>query len=53
MIRALWLRLGRIWGWQKSQKARPRATRMPRGWWMAPAPFDRAWRKDIKGRPFS
>jgi hypothetical protein len=22
VIRALWLRLGRVWGWQKSEKAK-------------------------------
>ena len=52
MIRALWLRLGRVWGWQRADKPRPRAKRMPKGWWKPPAPFDQAWRKGIIGRPF-
>jgi hypothetical protein len=52
MIRALWLRLGRVWGWQQAGNPRTRAKRLPKGWWKRPAPFDRAWRKGIVGRPF-
>jgi hypothetical protein len=52
VIRALWLRLGRVWGWQRADKPRPRAKRMPKGWWKPPAPFDRAWRAGIDGKPF-
>jgi hypothetical protein len=51
MMRALWLRLGRVWGWQRAEKPKPKAKRMPKCWWKRPAPFDRAWRKGIIGRP--
>ena len=52
MIRALWLRLGRVWGWQSAEKPKPKAKRMPKHWWRPPPPFDRTWRKNIVGRPF-
>ncbi len=25
MMRALWLRLGRVWGWQRAEKPKPKA----------------------------
>jgi len=51
MIRAIWLRLGRVWGWERAEKPRAKAKRIPRGWWKTPVRFDRAWRKNIVGRP--
>ena len=52
MIRALWYRLGRIWGWQPGEKPKPKAKRKPRNWWRNPPVFDKGWRKDVVGRPF-
>lgn len=52
MIRALWLRLGRVWGWQQAEEPKPKAKRMPKHWWRPPDPFDPGWRKNIVGRPF-
>ena len=52
MIAAWWHRLGRIWGWQRAEKPRPKARRLAKGWWRHPAPFDKGWRKDVVARPF-
>jgi hypothetical protein len=52
MIRAWWYRLARVWGWERADKPKPRAERMPRDWWRKPPAFDKAWRKNVVGRPF-
>ena len=53
MIRAAWYRLMRLFGsWERADKPKARAKRMPRNWWRNPAAFDKRWRKDVVGRPF-
>lgn len=45
VLRAIWCRLARFWGWQRSEKPKPRAKRLPRGWYRHPPPFDPTWSK--------
>jgi len=52
MIRALYFRLARAFGWHKSAQPKPKPKRMPRGWWRHPPPYDAAWRAGIEGKPF-
>ncbi len=52
MIAAWWYRLVRIFGSERAGEPRRKAKRMRRNWWRNPPAFDKAWRKDIVGRPF-
>jgi len=51
MIKALWYRIARVWGWEPAEP-KLTAKRMPRDWWKHPPAFDKNWRKDVVGRPF-